>query len=49
VISDCMLAGLNVAEETGTVPSHPIEVLRDAYGLGTGFSLSLTSTGEPRC
>ena len=36
VISDCMLAGLNVAEETGTAPSHPIEVLRDAYGLGTG-------------
>jgi Fe-S oxidoreductase len=33
VISDCMLAGLNVAEETGTAPSHPIEVLRDAYGL----------------
>ena len=35
VISDCMLAGLNVAEEMGTAPSHPIEVLRDAYGLGT--------------
>ncbi|MEK6374933.1 MAG: heterodisulfide reductase-related iron-sulfur binding cluster [Acidobacteriota bacterium] len=35
VISDCMLAGLNVAEETGTAPSHPIEVLRDAYGLPT--------------
>ena len=33
VISDCMLAGLNVIEETGTAPSHPIEVLRDAYGL----------------
>lgn len=33
VISDCMLAGLNVVEETGTAPSHPIEVLRDAYGL----------------
>ncbi len=33
VISDCMLAGLNVAEETGIAPSHPIEVLRDAYGL----------------
>lgn len=33
VMSDCMLAGLNVAEETGTAPSHPLEVLRDAYGL----------------
>ena len=38
VISDCMLAGLNVAEETGTAPSHPIEVLRDAYGLEVGGS-----------
>lgn len=33
VISDCMLAGLNVVEETGIAPSHPVEVLRDAYGL----------------
>jgi hypothetical protein len=30
-----MLASLNVVEETGTAPSHPIEVLRDAYGLPT--------------
>ena len=34
VMSDCMLAGLNIVEETGVTPSHPIEVLRDAYGLG---------------
>jgi glycerol-3-phosphate dehydrogenase subunit C len=34
VISDCTLAGLNVVEETGIKPSHPIEALRDAYGLG---------------
>lgn len=33
VISDCTLAGLNVVEETGIKPSHPIEALRDAYGL----------------
>jgi len=33
VISDCMLAGLNVVEETGRQPVHPIEVLRDAYGI----------------
>ena len=33
VISDCMLAGLNVVEELGIAPSHPIEALRDAYGL----------------
>lgn len=31
--SGCMLAGVNVTEETGIVPVHPIEVLRDAYGL----------------
>lgn len=33
VISDCTLAGLNVVEETGIKPSHPVEVLRDAYGI----------------
>ena len=33
LISDCMLAGLNVTEETGKSLSHPIEALRDAYGL----------------
>ncbi|HEX7808373.1 MAG TPA: heterodisulfide reductase-related iron-sulfur binding cluster, partial [Thermoanaerobaculia bacterium] len=33
VISDCMLAGLNVVEETGRQPVHPVEVLRDAYGI----------------
>ncbi len=33
LISDCMLAGLNIVEETGTAPSHPIEILRDAYGI----------------
>jgi glycerol-3-phosphate dehydrogenase subunit C len=33
LISDCMLAGLNVIEEIGIAPAHPIEALRDAYGL----------------
>jgi glycerol-3-phosphate dehydrogenase subunit C len=33
LVSDCMLAGLNIVEETGCAPSHPIEVLRDAYGI----------------
>jgi glycerol-3-phosphate dehydrogenase subunit C len=33
LISDCMLAGLNMVEETGKAPSHPLEALRDAYGL----------------
>ena len=32
-VSDCMLSGLNVIEELGKAPVHPIEVLRDAYGL----------------
>jgi len=34
VISDCTLAGLNVVEELGIKPAHPIEALRDAYGIG---------------
>lgn len=33
VVSDCMLAGLNIVEGTGRTPVHPIEVLRDAYGI----------------
>jgi len=33
LISDCMLAGLNMIEDTGKTPSHPLETLRDAYGL----------------
>jgi glycerol-3-phosphate dehydrogenase subunit C len=33
LVSDCPLAGLNVTEELGITPAHPMEVLRDAYGL----------------
>jgi glycerol-3-phosphate dehydrogenase subunit C len=33
LVSDCPLAGLNVTEDLGVTPAHPIEVLRDAYGL----------------
>jgi glycerol-3-phosphate dehydrogenase subunit C len=33
LISDCMLAGLNMSEELGRAPAHPIELLRDAYGI----------------
>ena len=33
IASDCLLAGINVTEETGTTPVHPIEIIRDAYGL----------------
>lgn len=33
LVSDCPLAGLNVTEELGVTPAHPLEVLRDAYGL----------------
>jgi len=32
-VSDCMMAGLNVVEELGKAPVHPVEVIRDAYGL----------------
>jgi len=33
LVSDCMLAGLNMVEETGCAPVHPVEVVRDAYGI----------------
>jgi glycerol-3-phosphate dehydrogenase subunit C len=33
LVSDCPLAGLNVTEDLGVTPAHPVEVLRDAYGL----------------
>jgi glycerol-3-phosphate dehydrogenase subunit C len=33
VASDCLLAGINVTEETGKTPLHPIEIVRNAYGL----------------
>jgi glycerol-3-phosphate dehydrogenase subunit C len=33
LMSDCMLAGLNMVEETGRAPQHPVEVLRDALGI----------------
>jgi Fe-S oxidoreductase len=33
LVSDCPLAGLNVTEDLGVTPVHPLEVLRDAYGL----------------
>ena len=33
IASDCLLAGINVTEETGTTPLHPIEIVRNAYGL----------------
>ena len=33
LVSDCPLAGLNVTEDLGVTPAHPVEILRDAYGL----------------
>jgi Fe-S oxidoreductase len=33
VATDCHLAGLQIARGTGMVPAHPVEILRDAYGL----------------
>jgi len=48
LISDCMLAGLNMIEELGKAPSHPIEALRDAYGLSesTGITDAPSSHGK---
>jgi glycerol-3-phosphate dehydrogenase subunit C len=38
LVSDCPLAGLNVTEELGVTPAHPLEVLRDAYGLAPAIA-----------
>jgi Fe-S oxidoreductase len=40
LVSDCPLAGLNVTEDLGITPAHPIEVLRDAYGLAPALPTS---------
>ncbi len=40
LVSDCPLAGLNVTEDLGITPAHPIEVLRDAYGLAPALPAS---------
>ena len=37
LVSDCPLAGLNVTEALARVPVHPVEVLRDAYGLAAAI------------
>lgn len=46
VLSDCTLAGLNVLEEIGIKPSHPIEVLRTRTGWGRHHGGDLASCGE---
>ena len=33
VATDCPLAGLQLAQGTGTAPRHPIQILAEAYGL----------------
>jgi len=33
VATDCPLASLQIGRGTGTTPVHPVEILRDAYGL----------------
>jgi Fe-S oxidoreductase len=37
IASDCALAGLNVIKGLGRAPVHPIQILRDAYGLESPF------------
>lgn len=37
VASDCGLAGLNVTQDLGQTPLHPIQIVRDAYGLEPGY------------
>ncbi len=48
LMSDCMLAGLNMVEEIGCAPSHPIEVLRDRLALGRGRSVVSEGRGPTR-
>lgn len=33
VVSDCALAGLQIGQGTGLRSVHPVEILREAYGL----------------
>jgi glycerol-3-phosphate dehydrogenase subunit C len=33
VATDCPLAGMQIELKTGTRPSHPIEIVRRAYGI----------------
>ena len=33
--TDCPLAALQITQGTGTAPSHPIQILAEAYGLAT--------------
>jgi len=33
IASDCVLAGLNVAQAIGRAPRHPVQIMRDAYGM----------------
>jgi glycerol-3-phosphate dehydrogenase subunit C len=44
LVSDCPLAGINVTEELRRTPAHPVEVLRDAYGLTAGDAERSPST-----
>lgn len=40
IASDCALAGLNVIKGLGRAPVHPIQILRDAYGLDSPYGQS---------
>jgi Fe-S oxidoreductase len=37
VASDCRLAGLNMTKGIGRTPAHPVQILRDAYGLEPSY------------
>jgi glycerol-3-phosphate dehydrogenase subunit C len=40
IASDCRLAGLNVTQELGRTPAHPVQLLRDAYGMPPAYAPS---------
>ena len=50
VAGDCHLANTAIDEDTGKVPSHPIQVLARAYGIEDGVTcVSSPSTTSPTC
>jgi glycerol-3-phosphate dehydrogenase subunit C len=54
IASDCRLAGLNVTKGIGRTPVHPVQILRDAYGLEPAYpyddppAASAADREEPR-
>jgi Fe-S oxidoreductase len=46
VVSDCTLSGLQIQQGMGRSVRHPVEVLRDAYGLPQDGSIPARTSGK---